>query len=116
MTPIDLLARPVYGMAQVDRILGLHPGTAQRWIDGYTRAGRQYAPVVRVDSTGEDRVTWGEFSETRLLAEFRGAGARMIRMRPAVEKLREDLDTPYPLAFARPWVDPNGRELVLRAQ
>jgi uncharacterized protein (DUF433 family) len=113
---IDLLARPVYGMAQVDWILGLHPGTARRWIDGYQRSNKTYPPVVRPESTGDLIVTWGEFTETRLLSEFRGAGVPMQRMRPAVERLREQLNTRYPLALAKPWLTPAGRELVLTIQ
>ena len=31
------LDRDVYGMGQVDRLLGLSRGTACRWIDGYER-------------------------------------------------------------------------------
>jgi hypothetical protein len=64
----DLLERPVYGMGQVDYLLGLTPGTARRWIDGSKRGGRGYAPLVRVEPTGEEIVTWGEFVETRLLS------------------------------------------------
>ena len=86
--PIDLLARPVYGMSQVDWILRLHPGTASRWIDGYTRGGKEYPPIVRLEKTDDDIVTWGEFTEARLLSEFRDAGIPIIRMRPAVEELR----------------------------
>ena len=37
---IDLLERPLYGLGQVDRILGLRGGTARRWIDGYSRGGK----------------------------------------------------------------------------
>lgn len=114
--PIDLLARPVYGMAQVDWILGLRPGTARRWIDGYTRGSKAYPPVVRLEQTGEEVVTWGEFTETRLLSEFRDAGIPLVRMRPAIERLRETLETPYPLAQALPWLEKEGRELVLRVQ
>jgi uncharacterized protein (DUF433 family) len=114
--PVDLLATPVYGMAQVDRVLGLHPGTAERWIDGYTRSGRHYPPVVRLEATGADIVTWGEFSETRLLAEYRGAGVPMYRMRPAVDRLRERLGFLYPLAHAAVWLEPQGREIVERVQ
>lgn len=110
----DLLDRPVYGMSQVDYLLGLTPGTARRWIDGYTRGSRAYAPLVRIDPTGEEIVTWGEFVETRLLSEYRDAGALTKRMRPAIEKLREMFETRYPLAHARPFVA--GRELVLQMQ
>jgi uncharacterized protein (DUF433 family) len=114
--PIDLLARPVYSMAQVDWLLGLSPGTARRWIDGYTRDRRQYPPIVRLYSTGEDIVTWGEFTEARLLSEFREAGATIFRLRPAVDRLRQEFDAPYPLAYARPWLDSVGKELVFRVQ
>lgn len=113
---IDLLTRPVYGMSQVDWILALHPGTARRWIDGYTRRGTQYPPVVRKEPTGDEIVTWGEFTEARLLGEFRDAGVPIQRMRPAVERLRDQFETPYPLAMARPWLDTAGRELVLAVQ
>lgn len=113
---VDLLTRPVYGLGQVDRILGLRWGTARRWIDGYTRSGKQYPPVVREETTGEDIVTWGEFVETRLLAEYRDAGVPMVNMRPAVDALRAELQTPYPLASARTWLDVQGRELVRKVQ
>lgn len=111
---IDLLERPVYGLAQVDRILGLKSGTAHRWIDGYTRRGKAYEPVVRVESTGSEIVTWGEFVETRLLSEYRDAGVPLLRMRPAIDRLRQQIHPKYPLAHARPYV--NGKELVFAAQ
>lgn len=112
----DILSRPTYGIAQVDHLLALTPGTARRWIEGYTRAGRRYPPVVRLEPTGKEIVTWGEFVETRLLSEYRGAGVPLLRMRPAVERLRERFDTRYPLAHAHPFLDVAGRELILRAQ
>lgn len=115
-TFVSLLDRPVYGMSQVDHVLGLSPGTARRWIDGYTRGVKAYPPVVREASTGVESVTWGEFLETRLLAEYRDAGVALIRMRPAVERLRQELQTVYPLASSRFWIEPNGRELVRRVQ
>jgi uncharacterized protein (DUF433 family) len=111
---INLLDRPVYGMAQVDRLLALPGGTARRWIDGYERSGKAYPPVVRVEPTGEDIVTWGEFVETRLLSEYRTAGVPMVKMRPAVERLRETYHHRYPLAYARPFVQ--DKELVMEVQ
>lgn len=113
---IDLLSRPVYGLAQVDALLSLRPGTARRWIDGYERAGRRYPPVVREVTTGDEAVTWGEFVETRLLAQYRDAGIPMIRMRPAIDVMREEMHTTYPLASARTWLDVDGRELVWKVQ
>ncbi len=113
---IDLLNRPVYGLPQVDRILGLPGGTARRWIDGYRRGGKSYPPVIRELTTGVDVATWGEFVETRLLAEYRDAGVPLLRMRPAIDVLREELGSTYPLASARTWLGVQGRELVRRVQ
>ncbi len=113
---INLVDRPTYGFNQVDRLLRLHPGTARHWIDGYTRGGKDYEPVVRESSTGVSIATWGEFVETRLLAEYRDAGVPLIRMRPVIAGLREELNTQYPLASARTWLRPHGRELVEEVQ
>lgn len=113
---INLLDREMYGFGQVDGLLGLRGGTARRWIDGYERAGKRYPPVVREKATGQDVATWGEFVETRLLSEYRDAGVPLIHMRPVIEKLRQDLQTPYPLASARTWLRPQGRELVREVQ
>lgn len=113
---VDLQDRPVYGFAQVDRILGLKPNTSQRWIDGYQRGGKSYPPVVRTESTGDEVVTWGEFIEARLLAEYREEGALVAKMRPAIERLREELNTRYPLASAKTWLGVSGCELVRKVQ
>lgn len=113
---IDLQDRPVYGFAQVDRILGLKPSTAERWIDGYSRGGKDYPPVIRMERTRDEVVTWGEFIEARLLSQYRDEGALVAKIRPAVERLREELNTPYPLASAKTWLGVSGRELVRKVQ
>jgi len=113
---INLLERPLYGLGQVDRLLALAGGTARRWIEGYQRGGKRYPPVIRHEPTGDEIATWGEFVETRLLAQYRDAGVPLLRMRPAIDRLREELGTPYPLASARTWLGIQGRELVLGVQ
>ncbi|MEI2702121.1 MAG: DUF433 domain-containing protein [Baekduia sp.] len=109
---VHLAERPLYGFAQVDHLLGLPAGTASRWIEGYERAGKTYDPVIRPAPTGELIANWGEFVETRLLAEYRDAGVPVLNMRPAIERLREELQTPYPLASAQMWLHVEGKELV----
>lgn len=113
---VRLVDRPTYGMGQIDKLLGLHGGTAKRWIDGYDRGGQHYPPVIRETSTGDLIATWGEFVEARLLSEYRDAGVPLIRMRPAIEVLREELNTPYPLASSKTWVKAEGKELVRRVE
>jgi hypothetical protein len=112
---VSLLDRRVYGLPDVDRLLVLPPGTARRSIVGYDRGGVHYPPVVRAERTRDEEVTWGEFVDTRLLAEFRARGASMHRLRPAVVRLREEFGR-YPLAHARPFLDIDGRELVRHVQ
>lgn len=111
---IELLDKPIYGFSQIDQLLALRKGTARRWIEGYERRGKQYLPVVRPEPTGEEIATWGEFVEARFLAEFRDKGVPMLKMRPAIERLREEFQTKYPLAVARPFV--SQRDLVMRVQ
>ena len=113
---VSLLDRDVYGMGQVDRLLGLSRGTAGRWIDGYERRGRHYHPLVRPVPTGSETVTWGEFVEARLISEYRRQGVSVFRMRPAIMALRDEFGTDYPLAAAQPFLSTEGRELVLRVQ
>lgn len=110
-----LLDRPIYSYADVDRLVGLHPGTARRWLYGYDRAGTSYEPVLRAERTETDSVTWGEMVEARLLAEFRSRRVPVQRMRPAIVQLRTEFGR-YPLARARPFLEVSGRELVLRVQ
>jgi len=112
----SLLERPVYGMGQVDRILGIRSGTARRWIDGYKRGAKFYAPLIREHQTQSPLVTWGEFVETRLIFEYREQGVGVFKMRGVIERLREMYNTPYPLAHAKPFLDLQGLEIVHEAQ
>lgn len=36
----SLLDRAIYSYADVDRLVGLHAGTARRWLEGYERLAR----------------------------------------------------------------------------
>lgn len=114
MAEVVTLDRPVYGMAEAAELLGLRSDRVRAWLDGYERKGVWYEPVIRLDHTGSDIVTWGEFVELGYLREYRRANVPLQRLRPVIEILRKEYGTPYPLAHARPYVD--DRELVLTAQ
>jgi uncharacterized protein (DUF433 family) len=111
-----LLDRRIYVMSDVDRYLGLPGGTARRWIAGYRRGDRSYPPVIRESRSDDETVSWGEFVETRLLAGYRSRGVPLQRLRPAVQLLRREFGTPYPLATAQPYLEVAGRELVMQVQ
>lgn len=112
---VSMLDRPVYGYSEADRLLGLGPGTTKRWVNGYERAGRRYDPVIREDPVDSPWVSWGEFIETRLLAEFR-TSVPMIKLRPAVQWLRQHFRRKNPLAYAYPFLRADGKELLLQVQ
>lgn len=110
----SILDRPVYGISEAAGLLGLRADRARAWLDGYERQGALYAPVIRVEPTGEDVVTWGEFVELGYLREYRRKGVPLQRLRPVIDELRREFNTPYPLATAKPYVV--GKELVLDLQ
>lgn len=70
--------------------------------------------MIRPESARAGAVAWGEFVEVRFLREYRKARSLQL-LRPVVEKLREGLGVPYPLAHFEPFVGP-GLELTLEAQ
>lgn len=114
---ISLLDRPTYTYPQVDRLLGLTKGTAHRWLNGYRQGGKQYEPILRRDRVDTRWVTWGEFVETRLLANYRDEDDIPVqRMRRAIEVLREEIDAEYPLARGVLYLEAHGRELLMKAQ
>lgn len=110
-----LLDRAIYSYSDVDRLVGLRSGTARRWLEGYTRDRKFYAPVLREEPTDSDSVTWGEMVESRLLAEYRNRDVPVQRLRPAIVALRSEFGR-YPLAHARPFLDVEGRDLVRLVQ
>ncbi|MGH3500139.1 MAG: DUF433 domain-containing protein [Nocardioidaceae bacterium] len=112
---VSLLEREIYSYGDVDRLVGLTPGTAKRWLNGYSRGGADYAPILREQPRSEDVVTWGEMVEARLLAEYRAKRVAVRHMRPAIERLRSEFG-PYPLAHARPFLEVEGHELVMQIQ
>ncbi len=112
----NLLDRPVYLYSEVDRLVGLPTGTARRWINGYERAGQPYPPILREQAQGTDWATWGEFVETRILAEYRSQNIPTARLRGAVQALRAYFRVDYPLAHLQPYLDAADRELVIPAK
>lgn len=111
---VSILERPVYGVAEAAGLLGLRADRARAWLDGYSRKGVEYPPVIREAHTGLDIVTWGEFVELGYLREYRRFGVSLQRLRPVIDELRRELSTPYPLATAKPYI--YDTELVLELQ
>jgi len=114
MADVIALERPVYGIGEAADLLGLRSNRVKAWLDGTTRKGVWYEPVIRPEHTGSDIVTWGEFVELGYLREYRRANVPLQRLRPVIDFLRKRYGTLYPLAHARLYVE--DRDLVLAAQ
>ena len=114
MSVISMLDHEVYVYPEVDRLVGLRSGTARRWLNGYERSGTVYQPILRVTPKDTAWVTWGEFVEVRMFAEFRDRKKmRTSRLREAVESLRRTYGLDYPLAHLRPYLDVHQRDLTI---
>ncbi|MPZ52341.1 MAG: DUF433 domain-containing protein [Acidimicrobiia bacterium] len=101
MDPLSILDAELYEYREIDKYLGLPSGTARRWINGYTRGVNIYPPVIRESALDSGRLaTFGELVETYYLAAFRAGDHPLQRIRPVVERLREEHGT-YPFARER---------------
>jgi len=114
MSSVTTLERELYSTAEAARLLSMSSVTLKRWLEGATRKGVFYPPVLRADPRGSDVVTWGEFVEAGLLREYRSTGVLLQTRRPFIADLRSGLGINYPLAHARPYV--LERQLVLELQ
>ena len=112
--PVSLLDRPLYSFSEAAHLLELPTETLRRWLEGATRAGTQYPPVIRAEPTGSDSVTWGEFVEAGFLRGYRNKKVPLQRMRPFIERAREQWGVPYPLAHFKPLID--NKQLVYELQ
>lgn len=112
---VTVLDREMYTEASAARLLGVAQNTLNYWLEGGTRRGKVYRPVIRVEPRGERAgVTWGEFLEAGLLREYRRLNVPMLELRDFIDKVRARYGTPYPLADLRPYV--GGRELLVELQ
>lgn len=110
-----LLEREMYTEAGAARLLRVPSATLHYWLEGGTRLGKTYRPVIRQEPTGQRSVTWAEFVEAGLLREYRRQHQVPMReLRALIDGLREQMGVPYPLAHVTPYV--SGRELLYREQ
>lgn len=116
MGVIGVLNRPMFTEAEAARLLRVPQSTLHWWLEGGTRRGVSYPPVLREKATGKREVTWGEFVEAALLRAYRrDHEVPLAELRRFIDLVRNGLDEPYPLASRRPFVG-EGPRLVEEAQ
>jgi len=107
----DRFAVPLYTVAEAARHLGVPTSTFTTWAHGYLRhpAGRR--PVVGqpiVTTVGDSRsavVPFVGLAEGLVLAAFRRAGVPLQRIRPAIERLQDELGFAHALASRSLYTD-----------
>lgn len=111
---VQVLAAPVMTAREAARQFGMHPSTLMSWLEGGTRGGRRYDPVLRPRPLGTADMTWGEIVESQYLRAYRSQ-ISLQRLRPFVREMREAFGVPHPLAHYRPYLD-SSRRLVVDVQ
>jgi hypothetical protein len=110
-----VLDREMYTEAGAARLLRVAPATLHYWLEGGTRRNKNYKPVIRDVATGSKSVTWAEFVEAGLLRQYRRQhNVPMGELRSFIDRLRDRMGLPYPLAHYRPYV--GNRQLIFEAQ
>lgn len=101
--------------AEAARLLNVAQSTLHYWLEGRTYRGKAYKPVLRTEPRGKRVVTWAEFVEAGLLRQYRRHHhVPMAELRAFIDRMREELGVPYPLADRRPYAI--NKELALQAQ
>ncbi|MGH3802373.1 MAG: DUF433 domain-containing protein [Pseudonocardiaceae bacterium] len=113
---VNVLDREMFSEAEAARLLRLSQSTLNYWLEGGTRRGKTYRPVIRPEARGvRAPVTWAEFVEAGLLRMYRrNNNVPMAELRAFIDQLRDRYGIPYPLADRRPFVI--DRQLVHEAQ
>jgi uncharacterized protein (DUF433 family) len=110
-----ILDREMYTEAGAARLLRVAPATLHYWLEGGNRRNKTYKPVIREEATGSRNVTWAEFVEAGLLRQYRRQhNVPMLELRSFIDRLREQMGVPYPLAHYMPYV--GDRRLIFEAQ
>lgn len=109
------LNREIYVAREAADILRISVSTLRWWLEGGTRRGQMYQPLLRSEPTGSDILTWGEFVEAGLLKEFQKNLMTLRELRSFMGKLREKHKVAYPVAHRNTWIG-KGRQLMLKLQ
>jgi len=116
MSPTRTLDRPLYTTSLAAQYLEVPKATLVCWLEGGTRNGIKYEPVVRAQPTGNGDLTWSEFVECWYVRQYRRVHqVPMVDIRRLIERLREELQLSYPLAHKKAYVAA-GRRLAHKIQ
>lgn len=103
---------PLYTVTEAARILQLSPSTLATWSKGYHRYSRSQpvggAPIITTLEPSTLRgptIPFVGLAEGMVLAAVRAAGVPMQRIRPALERLADELGVEHALASQKLYTD-----------
>ena len=110
---VDKFETPLYTLAEASRYLGVSDSSFRDWAKGYTRRspGRlevRSDPVVTSISgqrAGSASIPFVGLAEGLVLAGMRRSGVSMQRIRPALDRLKEEFGLEHVLASKRLYHD-----------
>lgn len=99
----DPRLQPIYSVAQAARLSGVASSTLRSWVVGRpypTQSGdRFFAPIIKPPSDKWGRISFVNVIEAHVLAALRREHQlRLDKVRPALEYVQRELQTPHPLA------------------
>lgn len=102
--------KPLYTVTEAAAYVGVPRTTFDAWANGYTRrpAGRTVIrgePLLTTVPSGELRVPFIGLAEGMVLAAFRATGLPLQRIRPALDRLREEKELEHALASEHLYTD-----------
>jgi len=105
MAVITSLDRELYHVSLAAAYLRVPPATLKYWLEGGSRKGFSYEPVIRERKTGSQNLTWGEFVEAWYVKQYRKVhGVEMLEIRTLIEGMRKEFGLRYPLAHRKAYV------------
>ncbi|MGH3754576.1 MAG: hypothetical protein ACRDRP_18125 [Pseudonocardiaceae bacterium] len=111
MTSDDHLLVPLYSVAGAARHLDVPASTFRTWAHGYRNHPRGRPPVAgepivtTVPADSGVSIPFIGLAEAYALAAIRGAGVPLQRIRPALDRLREELGIEHVLASQKLFTD-----------
>jgi uncharacterized protein (DUF433 family) len=104
---------PLYSLAEASRYLGISDSTFRAWAKGYTHRGRDHrvvrgAAVVTTipdQAKGSASVPFVGLAEGLVLAGIRRSGVPLQRIRPALDRLRDEFGLDHVLASKQLYTD-----------
>ena len=119
MVPIDRFLDPLYTTGEVANFLGVPVSTLSRWATGYRNrhpgrpdtVGEPVLTRVRPPGTHAAAIPFIGLAEGHTLAAIRASGVPLQRIRPALERLDQEMGLKHALASERLYTD--GAEVLL---